>query len=737
MTIDDPRSATDSAVIPAAIPAATQVSFPRLQARTARFTLGEPKNVTVTADGATVLFLRTSSGVDRTGALWAFDVATGVERLLADPARLLGEAGEHLSAAERSRRERARESGAGVVGYSVDTAGRTAVFTLSGALWACDIASGQCRELPSSGAVIDPRIDPTGRYVAYASDAALRIVAVDGTADRALAEPDRADPGEAEAVWGQAEFVAAEEMDRHRGFWWAPDGESLLVERYDNAPVQVWYIADPAHPDREPAAHRYPAAGTANADVSLWHVALTGERRQVPLPHGYPYLARASWTEAGALIQVLTRDQKRAQVLRLQLPGDGSGADDPARQPVCEVAAETHDPHWVDAVVGLPALAPNGALLTCGIDLDADTYRLRLDGEPLTAPGVQLRAVLSVGETGVLATVSDDPLTQALVHIGYDGAVRELSHGPGVHSGAIGGETFVVARSAPDAVATTLTVYSAGVEVGRLANHAHPAPLLPNPALHAVGERRLHAALLLPAHREPGSGRLPVIMAPYGGPHAQMVRSSARMFLQAQWLADQGFAVIVADGRGTPGRGPAWERTVRDELAAVTLQDQVDALAGIADRHPDDVDTSRVGIMGWSYGGYLSALAVLDRPDVFHAAVAGAPVTDWTLYDTCYTERYLGLPDEEDGVYDRNSLIGRAGQLTRPLMLIHGLADDNVVVAHTLRLSAALLAAGRPHEVLPLTGITHMASNEIVAENLLLAQVDFFRRALRAGVAGA
>jgi dipeptidyl-peptidase-4 len=208
------------------------------------------------------------------------------------------------------------------------------------------------------------------------------------------------------------------------------------------------------------------------------------------------------------------------------------------------------------------------------------------------------------------------------------------------------------------------------------------------------------------------------------------VRSGARLFLQAQWLADQGFAVIVADGRGTPARGPAWEREIDREFAAVTLQDQVDALAGVAERYRDDLDTGRVGIMGWSYGGYLSALAVLDRPDVFHAAVAGAPVTEWELYDTCYTERYLGDPNEHPEVYERNSLTGRARQLTRPLLLIHGLVDDNVVVAHTLRLSAALLSAGKPHEVLPLTGITHMASDEVVAENLLLAQVDFFRRAL-------
>jgi len=169
---------------------------------------------------------------------------------------------------------------------------------------------------------------------------------------------------------------------------------------------------------------------------------------------------------------------------------------------------------------------------------------------------------------------------------------------------------------------------------------------------------------------------------------------------------------------------------VRGDLATPALEDQVAALEAVAAAYPDDVNTSRVGIRGWSFGGYLSALAVLRRPDVFHAAVAGAPVTEWRLYDTGYTERYLGLPQEEPDNYDSTSLLPLAPGLTRPLLIIHGLADDNVVVAHSLRLSSALLAAGRPHAVLPLSGVTHMTPQEIVAENLLRAEVDFFAAAL-------
>jgi dipeptidyl-peptidase-4 len=218
-------------------------------------------------------------------------------------------------------------------------------------------------------------------------------------------------------------------------------------------------------------------------------------------------------------------------------------------------------------------------------------------------------------------------------------------------------------------------------------------------------------------------------MDPYGGPHHQEVVEINRMWLEPQWFADQGFAVVVADGRGTGSRGPEWDRSVRDSLADVTVQDQVDALRAVAADVPD-LDLSRVAIRGWSFGGYLAALAVLRRPDVFHAAIAGAPVTDQRLYDTFYTERYLGHPDDQPDVYEQNSVMADAGRLERPLLLIHGLADDNVVAAHTLRFSSALLAAGKPHDVLPLSGVTHMTPQEIVAENLLLLQVDWLKRAL-------
>ena len=695
------------------------VSYPRLAARTLRFTLGVPRNLTVSPDGRIVRFVRTPDGVTRTGQLWEFDVATGSEKLLVDPASLL-DGDEELSAAERARRERSRESAGGIVGYDADLTGRWLCFALSGRLWATHLNVGSTRALPTGGsAVIDPHLDPTGRRIAYASDGALRVIELNGEKDRALVESDSAT-----VTWGQADFLAAEEMDRYRGFWWSPDGSRLLVQRTDEAPVQQWHIADPANPDRLPVAQRYPAAGTPNPEVSLWVVDLHGNRVEVQWDRTrFEYLARVSWvnpTDAVTqpVIQVSSRDQRTSQILAVD-PDTGA----------TRLLRELTDPAWVE-LSSAPRFVSEGRLVTVE-DIDG-WRRIAVDGAALSPEGWQVRGIVEWFDDCVIATASIDPTEVQVVRFGFDGSVAEITAGQAIHGAVVGAGTTVITRSGLDAVGTTVTVHTDTEDEGphQIASVAESAPFEPVVSMVTVGTRDLRAAVLFPRSHAPGSERLPVLLAPYGGPHAQQVLASARMFLEPQWLADQGFCVIVADGRGTPGRGHAWERSVLNDFAGSTLDDQVDALAAITDLFPDDIDAARVGITGWSYGGYLAALAVLKRPDRFHAAVAGAPVTEWRLYDTCYTERYLGDPNAQPDVYDRNSLTPMAADLKRPLMLIHGLADDNVVAAHTLRLSSALLATGRPHTVLPLSGVTHMTPQEEVAENLKLLQVAFLQEHL-------
>jgi dipeptidyl-peptidase-4 len=701
-----------------------QLSFPRHAARTQRFTLGVPRGVRVAPDGARVTFLRAPSGTDPATGLWALDLvagAGGTERLVVDPRSLLaGDAGEP-SPQERARRERSREAAGGIVGYAGDRAGRQVSFTLSGRLFVADVVAGETRELAAQLPAVDPRLDPTGRRVAYVGRRCLRVHELDTGADRpvaapAAAEAEAAEAEEEEVSWGLAEFVAAEEMDRMRGFWWAPSGDRLLAARVDESGVRRWYIADPSAPDRAPAPHAYPAAGTPNADVSLWLVDLDGTRREVRWDRErLPYLVTVRWDDHGCLLVAQSRDQRVMQVRSI----------DPASGATSLVREDT-DPRWLEIVRGVPAHLDDGRLVWAG-DL-AGARRLLVGGEPVTPDGLQVRAVLHAG-ADVLFTASSEPTEVHVWRWAPDGGASRVSTTPGVHTAAAGGGVTVLASSSLDFPGVKTTVWRDHALIAEIESRADVPAIRPSVSLLATGDRELRTAVLLPTGHQAGSRRLPVLLAPYGGPHAQRVLAAQAGFSESQWFADQGFAVVIADGRGTPGRGPEWEREIAADWSTAVLEDQVDALHGAAATYPD-LDLTRVGIRGWSFGGYLAALAVLRRPDIFHAAVAGAPVTDWALYDTHYTERYLGLPADRPDAYAAASLLGDAEKLVRPLMLIHGLADDNVVSAHTLRLSSALLAAGRPHTVLPLSGVTHMASQEDVAENLLLLQVDFLRQAL-------
>ncbi|GAA0908575.1 prolyl oligopeptidase family serine peptidase [Pseudonocardia zijingensis] len=690
-------------------------SFPRRQARTRRFTLGAPRGITVSPDGQRVVFLRSRGGTDPVTCLWTLDLGTGEERLVVDPRELDAAGEDDLPPEEKARRERTREQAGGVVGYATDRPVTTAAFALSGRLYLTDFAGGLTpRLVDTPPGVIDPRPDPSGRSIAFVAGGALHVHDVTSRVTTALAEPDGP-----HVTYGLADFVAAEEMGRMRGYWWAPDGDALLVARVDDSPVHRWHIADPEHPDREPTVVAYPAAGTPNARVTLEVVDLDGT--VVPVRWDQErdeYLADAVWDGHGLMIVVQPRDQRALRILSVD---PDTGATTPVH--------EQTDPAWVDLVPGVPAHTASGALLTVGA-VDGG-LRLLADGEPVTPPALQVRDVADIDGDVVLFRASEDPTSIGLWTWGPDG-LAAVTTGPGVHGGRLTAGTLVVTRQDLDTDGTTTTVRRDGTE-RTIASFADLPGLTPRVTLLSAGERALRTAVLLPTDHEPGT-RLPVLMDPYGGPHSQRVLAARGAFLTSQWFADQGFAVVVTDGRGTPGRGPDFERAILGDFAGPVLQDQVDALHAAAEQHPD-LDLTRVGIRGWSFGGYLAALAVLRRSDVFHAAVAGAPVTDWALYDTHYTERYLGRPDTDPEAYERSSLIADAPRLTRPLLLVHGLADDNVVAAHTLRLSSALLAAGRPHSVLPLSGVTHMTPQEVVAENLLLLQVQFLKQSLGIGAA--
>jgi dipeptidyl-peptidase 4 len=429
----------------------------------------------------------------------------------------------------------------------------------------------------------------------------------------------------------------------------------------------------------------------------------------------YEYLTHVSWNASGLIAQTQTRDQQRVDIYSID-PETGTS----------HLALTDTDSSWVEIVPGLPQLLTDRRLLTSA-DRN-DTRSLCIDNTPITPSDIQVRSLVSVDD--VIIFIGNN-LATPWIHDVYSTDLSSLSttrltQGRGVVSASGNAACFVTRESTLASETATFTVHHQK-RTAALTSLAETPLVSPNVHITTVGPRNIPVALVTP--RDGGTGPLPVLFDPYGGPHAQRVVASNAAYLSSQWFADQGFVVVIADNVGTPGKGSVWERGVHNDLAEPVLADQVEVLDALPGLEPR-ADISRVGIRGWSFGGYLAALAVLRRSDRFHAAIAGAPVTDWGLYDTHYTERYLGHPDHNQSAYASTSLLTDVSQLTQPLLLVHGLADDNVVAAHTLQLSSALLAAGKTHEVLPLSGVTHMTPQEKVAENLLLHQLAFLQRHL-------
>src|SRR5215813_6033947 len=674
-------------------------SFPRQQARTRGFSLGVPRSFQISPDGGRVAFLRSQGGDDPVTCLWVLDAGTGQERLVADPAKA-GPPGGAMTDTERAIRERMRERAAGITGFATDTALTVAAFALAGRIYLADLMGDAApRAIPARAPAFDPRPDPAGQRVAYVCEGALRVTDLASGEDAEIIGPG----GEPGLSYGLAEFIAAAEMGRTRGYWWAPDGTALLVARVDGAPVRRWYIADPANPARPAAGVAYPAAGTPNADVTLVLAGLDGSRAELEWDRaGFPYLVTVNWDGDDPLIVVESRDQRRMLLL----------SADPARAATAVLREDTDD-LWVDIVPGVPAWTSDGRIVWT---TDAGGARRLLvaspeelaegSAAPVTPAGLQVRDILDVDSDTVLFSAWADEPTEIGLWTYGPGGLAQITAEAGVHHGRrAGGTTVIVSRTLTEAGARPRVVRDGPPAIPATPLAPRPRLPAPRPDIFAAASRDIRTALLLPSWHEPGSRKLPVLLDPYGGPHVQRVLAAQAAYLTSQWLADQGFAVVVADGRGTPARGPEWDRAVWHDLDDPVLDDQVEALHAAAGRCRD-LDTSRVAIRGWSFGGYLAALAVLRRPDVFHAAIVGAPVTDWRLYDTHYTERYLGDPAGNPAAYEISSLNDdperAVATVIRPLLIIHGLADDNVFVAHSLRLSSALLAAGYPHSVLPL-----------------------------------
>lgn len=710
-------------------------------AKTRGFSLGKPMRPTPTPDGKQVLFLRATAASPEL-RLHVLDVATGQTRELLSPAQLLQGAEEHLSVEEKARRERMRQSMRGFTSFELSKDGSFLLIPLSGKLYTYQLRTADSSEITpvtdpserSGEPIVDPHLSPSGKAVAYVRGRDLYVMDLATRRERRLMHSTNP-----VISYGSAEFVAQEELHRFSGFFWSPDSTMIAFTEVNNQPVETLYVGDALHPEQPPQPHRYPRAGTDNAEVRLGLIALTGAApRWVQWQRDkLPYLATVVWREGGPLLlTLLSRSQRDLELVTVDLKTGQT-----------QRLLHEHSDAWIniDQDVPRPLRDGSGFLWTSERDgsreLELRDYQGGL--KRLVVDKSQgFRKLLHVDEqSGYISyAASNEPTQQDIYRVSMlSGVPLRLTQAGGYHAASFGQHPGVYVLSSFSTTQLGKTVVMRVPEssqaaasdqvVGELPSVSTPPPFVPNLEVTQVGTQNYRSLLVRPRNFQPGK-KYPVLVHVYGGPHHNQVMAIAGMYMLDQWLADHGFIVFMADGRGTPGRGTTWEHAIAGNFADIPLEDQVAALQAAGDKYPE-MDLSRVGIFGWSFGGYMAALAALRRPDVFHIGVAGAPVVDWRDYDTCYTERYISTPQENPDGYERSSLLTYASQLRRPLVLIHGTADDNVLFFHSLKLSQALFRAGKPHELLPLPGLTHMVPDPVVTERLWGRIVGAFSAVLR------
>jgi len=715
--------------IAAALPALAHDSCFVQLARTRNTTLGQPRHVLPEPDGTHILFLR-SGPRDTTLHLYEFDTATKTERELAKPA----DEPEHLSTEEKARRERARMTLTGITDFALSSDGHLILATQGDRLIKVSLPAGTSAELPGQG-FIAPRLAPDGRTVAVVEKNDLHAVDLATGADTPLTH------GAAETLTrGLAEFAAAEELDRADGAWWSPDSQTLLYEQADTSGVEKHFIADPGHPDQPPAEFRYPRAGTPNAKVRLGLIPRAGGATTWIAwdSAAFPYVARVIWPQAGKLtLVVLNRMQTIEKLL----------AVDPATGKTAELLTE-NDPTWLNlrpmfspnlASLDMPAWLPNGAGFLWAAER-AGTWRLELrhaDGtldHPITPPGFRYDALDDIDPAGggsAVITASPDRTSFGIYRIPLaGGAPQPLAAAPGLHdamfpNGAHG--MFADTFSLADGSAGVAIRKADGSPIALLPSKAESPPALPKVEYLTTGTKGFDTAIIRPADFRRGK-KYPVILSVYAGPGVKNVVEAPLHALEDQCLADQGFIVVTLDGRGTPGRDHDFERAIKGNLIDAPLADQIDGLQGAAAKIPE-MDMHHVGVTGWSFGGYFTNMATIRRPDVFAAGVAGAPVVDFDDYDTAYTERYLGIPQDSPKAYAVSNVLTYAASLQRPLLIMHGLTDDNVYFENTFKLTQALIKAGKPYNLLILPG-THQLPDPVLRARVDEVRADFFKQNL-------
>jgi dipeptidyl-peptidase-4 len=709
-------------------PESDDLRYFRELVETRNYSLGQPVSPQITPDGKAVVFLR-GGARDPVLRLYEFTIADSKLREILTPEKLLQGAEEKLTVEERSRRERERQSLRGFTSFQLSKDGSKLLVALSSRLYLVARSDSRVTELPGRS-WIDPHFSPDGRSVAAVSGGELHVINLETLADTALTS------GASETIQhGTAEFVAQEEMDRHEGLWWSPDSQSIAYQETDNSGVESRFISDPLHPETVPAKNFYPRAGTQNAKLRLGIVARSGgDTRWVEWDREkYPYLARVVWKESAAPLCVIV--QNRAQQEELLL------AVDRATGATRELLRE-NDAAWLNLDhKPMPVWLKDGRQFFWTTERNG-AWQVELhsaDGKlvrAITPADFQLDELIDVNEAdrSIIVSGGPDSRERHLFRFSLDTKAepQRLTREPGRHQGVFGDnkESFLHRFDQLDGRAGWELLHSADAkQIAALPSVAERPSSMPKvELLPTEAARSMDAAIVRPRDFKKGS-RYPVILDVYAGPGHKQVLAQPDRYMIDQWMADRGYIVVAIDGRGTPGHGRDWERAIRGNLIEVALADQIAGLQALA-KHEPAMDLKRVGVVGWSFGGYFSAMAAMQKPEVFRCAVVGAPVVTWENYDTHYTERYLGLPSENADGYRKSSVLTYASNLSRPLLLIHGLTDDNVYFQHSVQLSEALFQAGKDFNFLPLLG-THMVSEPLLRLRRQTRVIDFFDAELK------
>lgn len=704
----------------------------------------------VSPDGSRVTFLRGKETDQYQLDLWEYRIDDGSTSLLVDSSLLLV-GNEVLSDAEKARRERARTASfKGILEYDFSPDGKKLLFPLSGEIYLYDLARDMKQSIRkltqrASGSVTDARVSPKGKYVSFVRN--QNLWAIDLASGKTL---QLTYDGGGLVSNGLAEFIAQEEMGRNAGYWWAPDDSAIAFARVDETPVPVQRRFEINAESTEVIEQRYPAAGQANAAIRLGLVEMSkvsSSSRAAPMhwvdlgDNNDIYLARVDWTADSSALsyQVQSRDQRRLD-LNLWLRTE-------ARKKI--LLTETSNT-WINLHNDLHFLKDgSGFIWSSEREGYKRLYLHAMDGASryaLTPESWVVDQLLAVSENSdrvYFASGGIDPLQKQVYSVPLASPpqkVRQLTKAEGMHNAtfADNAKIFVDTYSSPASPPAVRLYAEDGAEIAVLEANtlAEGHPYWPYHDRHAMAEfgsitgaenQKLYYRLTKPSDFESGK-KYPVLLYVYGGPHVQKVQKAWDDPL-VQVMARRGYVVFSIDNRGSDRRGKIFEEPLFRQLAGVEVIDQLEGIKWL--KSQPFVDANRIGVFGWSYGGYMSLMLLAKASDQFACGVAGAPVTDWLLYDTHYTERYMDHPKNNVDGYQDSSVFTHLEGLKSPLMLVHGMADDNVLFTHTTKLMSALQERGVAFELMTYPGGKHSIALPWMKKHAYNAIVDFFDRKLK------